>query len=312
MDNLLVASKAVFPIFVLLLIGAFVRRAKMFTESELSKINSFVFKIFFPFLMFTNIYNSDLSGSISPKLVIFGVIGVLGIYITAFIFICMTIKENRSRGAMIQAIYRSNYVLLGIPLVENICGNSAIGAAAFMAAIVVPMYNVIAVITLETFRGGVLNPKRILLQITKNPLIIGAVIGIISVVLKIQYPTAVMDIVNELSAVATPVAIIILGATVDFAAVKRCGKKAAVCIVCRLIAVPAVTMTVASLLGFRGDEFVILMIIFSTPCAVSSFTMAQQMDSDGTLAGTCVMLTSALSIFTIFLWILLFKGIGMF
>lgn len=312
MDSFFVAAKAVLPIFLLLLVGVFVRYRKMLTETELIRVNGFVFKAFFPFLMFYNIYTSDLSANLDARLIAFAVCGVLAEYALAVLVVCRIEKSSRSRGAMIQALYRSNYVLLGLPLVENICGSGGLGAAAVISAVIVPLYNVLAVITLEVFRGGKVRPGRILLQVVRNPLILGALAGVLSLLLKIDYPDVLLDVAADLSGASTPVALIILGATFNFAALKKCGRNTVICTAGRLVVVPALAMTAAALLGFRGDAFVILLVAFAAPCAVSSFTMAQQMDSDADLAAGSVVLTSALSVVTIFLWIVLFRNLGMF
>ncbi len=68
----------------------------------------------------------------------------------------------------------------------------------------------------------------------------------------------------------------------------------------------------AALAGFRGIAFVTLIAMFAAPTAVSSITMAQSMDSDGQLAGNCVVISTAFACFTMFLWIFLFKNLGMF
>lgn len=55
---------------------------------------------------------------------------------------------------MIQAMYRSNFILLGVPLVENIYGPEGAAIPMMLTAVVVPIYNILAVFTLETFRGA--------------------------------------------------------------------------------------------------------------------------------------------------------------
>ena len=55
---------------------------------------------------------------------------------------------------MIQAVYRSNFVLFAMPLTESVFGQSGLAAASVMVAIIVPFYNVTAVVILEHFRGG--------------------------------------------------------------------------------------------------------------------------------------------------------------
>ncbi len=311
-NNIIIALNAVIPIFLLIAAGFIVRLQKMFTESELNKLNGFVFKLFFPFLMFFNVYSSDISSGINPRLVIFGVCSVFVIYAFGFAVAFIFEKTRRSRGAIIQAIYRSNYVLMGIPIVTNICGAEGSGTAAVMAAIVVPIYNVLAVITLEVFRGGRAKPSKVISEILKNPLIIGAVFGILFVRFNIKLPKSVLQCVSSLSSAATPLALIVLGAKFDFSKVKSCGKNMIICTLSKLVISPAIVMSAAAILGFRGTEFVVMLIASAAPCAVSSYTMAQQMDSDAELAGGCVILTSALSVLTLFLWIVFFKHLGMF
>jgi malate permease and related proteins len=64
------------------------------------------------------------------------------------------------------------------------------------------------------------------------------------------------------------------------------------------------------LLGFRGEALLGLMVLFASPTAVSSYTMAQQMGADGKLAGQLVAFTTGVSLLTIFLFVFLFKQLG--
>ena len=101
--------------------------------------------------MFNNIYGSDFSSVFSPKSLAFAVIGVFTIYFLSIGFTLLVEKSNYSRGAMIQAIYRSNFVLMGLPIAANIFGKDKLGMTAVLVAVVVPIYNMLAVITLEIF-----------------------------------------------------------------------------------------------------------------------------------------------------------------
>ncbi len=66
-------------------------------------------------------------------------------------------------------------------------------------------------------------------------------------------------------------------------------------------------MPISIWLGFRDVELLGLMLIFASPTAISSFTMAQKMDADSDLAAQIVVFTSAFCILTVFLWIFLLK-----
>ena len=147
--------------------------------------------------------------------------------------------------------------------------------------------------------------------IAKNPLIIGALLGLATIPLGIQLPGVVEKVVSSMNNVASPMALLILGMSLDL---KNFGEKRnlIVCVVGRLIVVPAIALTGGFLLGLRGVAFVTLIAIFASPTAVASFTMAEQMDSDGPLAANAVVVSSALASVTMFGWIFLFKCLGMF
>ncbi|MCR4942882.1 MAG: AEC family transporter, partial [Clostridium sp.] len=246
------------------------------------------------------------------KLTIFSVSLVLIMYLLALLFVLKIEKSNKKRCAMIQAIYRSNFVLMGFPVAANLAGEGNIGITAIMVAIIVPLYNVLAVITLECFRGTQVDLKKVIKGILKNPLILGAIAGLIFASLDISMPKVMEKTISQISASATPMALIVLGASFNLESVEKEYKNLIICVMGRLILVPAVALSLAALIGIRGVGFITLIGIFASPCAVSSYTMAQQMDSDGSLAGNTVIFTSAIASFTLFVWIFLFKQLGMF
>ena len=309
MENFYISLNAVLPMFIMLFIGFAIRKLNILKESFLPPLNKLVFTVFFPFLMFNNIFGSDFGSVFNPKLLIFAVAAVAVIYVLSVGFTLIVEKSNYSRGAMIQAIYRSNFVLMGMPIVENIFGEGKLGMTAVLVTVIVPMYNILAVITLEVFRR---NKMKILKGIATNPLIIGSVAGILAVALNIKLPQAIDSVVSDIAGAATPIALMILGASVTFKSIKKCRRNLVICILARLIAVPAICLTAASLLGFRGVDFVSLIGLFCSPCAVSSFTMSQQMGSDYELSGATVVFTSITACFTMFLWIFLFKQLNFF
>lgn len=312
MENFYISLNAVLPMFIMLFIGFAIRKLNILKESFLPPLNKLVFTVFFPFLMFNNIFGSDFGSVFNPKLLIFAVAAVAVIYVLSVGFTLIAEKSNYSRGAMIQAIYRSNFVLMGMPIVENIFGEGKLGMTAVLVTVIVPMYNILAVITLEVFRRNKIDLLKILKGIVTNPLIIGSVAGILAVALNIKLPQAIDSVVSDIAGAATPIALMILGASVTFKSIKKCRRNLVICILARLVAVPAICLTSASLLGFRGVDFVSLIGLFCSPCAVSSFTMSQQMGSDYELSGATVVFTSITACFTMFLWIFLFKQLNFF
>ena len=311
-SNLIVAICAVIPLFFLMLVGFAVKKMRLLTELELAHVNRMVFKIFFFFMMFFNIYTTDLAETFRPHLMLFGAVGVLASALIGGIIICLIEKSNKRRGAMIQAIFRSNFVIMGIPIISNIFGDDQLAIPTMMIAIIVPIYNIVSVFILETFRGGHFYLPTILLGVLKNPMILGAIFGTLFLGLGIPLPKVILKPISQLAAATTPMALIVLGASFKAGSYHEHLPQLIGCILGRLIIVPTIMLSLAIFLGFRGIELVTLMAIFATPCAVAGYAMAQQMDSDADLAGNCVVYTTGLSCFTIFGWVFVLKTLGMF
>ena len=143
-------------------------------------------------------------------------------------------------------------------------------------------------------------------------MIIGAVLGMLAVALNIKLPDFAENTVGMLADAATPMALLMLGASFDIKSVEKVKRNLVICMTGRLIVVPLIALTCGVMAGFRDVALVTLVAIFAAPTAVSSFTMAQQMDSDGELAGACVIFSSMFSCLTMFGWIFVLKSMGLF
>ena len=312
LSNFFVALGGVVPLFCLMAVGVFVKRSRLLSEEELRHMNRMVFRVFFFFMMFYNIYISDPGTAFQPTLMLFGAAGVL---LTALVFtgiVCRIEPENARRGPMIQAAFRGNYVLMGIPLVSNIFGDAAIAIPTMMIAVIVPIYNILGVLVLETFRGGRFDLLPILRSVLMNPMILGAITGALCRLVELPIPAPVLKPVAQIAAATMPVALIILGASFHGGSYHAHLRQLIFSVASRLIVVPAIVLSLAIILGFRGVELVTLVAVFATPCAVAGFAMAQQMQADAELAGNSVVYSSALACFTIFGWVFLLKTLDFF
>jgi len=59
-------------------------------------------------------------------------------------------------------------------------------------------------------------------------------------------------------------------------------------------------------------ELATLIAIFGTPTAVSSYAMAQQMNSDTDLTANAIVFSSGFACITMFCWVFLFTSLGAF
>ncbi len=308
----MISANAVLPMCLIMALGYGTRRLGWIRREEISVINKIAFRIFLPCLLYYNVYCSDLSGSFDPLLMAYAVGGVLLTFGLAIGYTLLTEKLPERRGVMIQGMFRSNYVIMGIPVATALLGSDQLGTVSILIAVVVPLFNMLAVVVLEVFRGQKPKPLHILGQIAKNPLVIGSVLGILTLAAGIRLPHILEQTIQSISAIASPLQLFLLGAFFQFSGLKTYRRELVTVSAAKLIVSPGLFLGLGALLGFRGVAFVSLIGIFASPTAVNSFTMAQQMGGDAELAGDIVVVTSAVSILTMFLWVFLFKSLGMF
>ena len=313
MENFMLSANAVLPMFLLLAAGYLSKRFGILSLEDIPRTNRIAFRIFLPCLLFYNIYNAEISYAIRPKLILFAVCGVLLVFAGA-VYGAHRFERNQDRkGPIAQGIFRSNFVIMGIPIAQAIVGDADLSPVAILIAVIVPMFNFLSVVILEKFRGGRVKTREVLLEIAKNPLIIGSVLGIVFLLLHIRLPAVVEKAVSNLGSIATPLQLFLLGAFFRFSGLRHYVRPLTVVTLVKLFVTPAVMLSAAALLGIRGVEFLGLIGIFASPTAINSFTMVQQMKcGDAELAGDIVVMTSAVSIFSFFIWIYLFKSLGMF
>lgn len=309
----MLALNAVSPLFFSMAAGFLAQKAEILTRQDVPKINKVAFQVFLPCLLFYNVYTSDLSAAVRPRLILFAVIGVLLVSTVSVFGVLRFVPQPDRRGVISQGVFRSNHLIMGIPIAQALVGSENLGPVALLVAVIALLFNLLAVIALESFRGGRAKTGTVLLGIVKNPLIISSVLGLVFLMLKLRLPKLVEQSIASLGSIATPLQLFLLGAFFRFSGLRRYVKPLAAVTCIKLLITPAFMLGAAAAFGFRGVEFVALIGVFASPTAVNSFTMVQQMHcGDEELAGDIVVCTSAFSVLSLFLWIWLFKSLGMF
>ncbi len=243
MDNIIVSFNVIAPVFFLMVLGYFLVNYTSLADGKLTKqANAIVFKISLPCMLFYNVYQSDIGSEIHSRirLCIWAAGGLLILFVLLCLIVPRIVTQENQQGVVIQGIFRSNYVIFGVAVVQNMYGPKSTMTAAILSAILVPMYNFLAVVALSIFGEKRENDwKKIILDIIKNPLIISSVLGIIFSLLGIRLPTAVDTTVQDLAKLSTPIAFMILGGDLDFSKVKGNLKTAFVVLTIKLVNLPA-------------------------------------------------------------------------
>lgn len=299
-------------VFLIMIAGYIFRLAGLISEEDIIRANKLTFKIFLPIMLFYSIYSSDLSTAIRPKLLLFAVSSIIVMFFLCIGIAKVFIKDRSKRSVAIIGMFRSNFIMIGIPIAGSLVVNGNTSIVAFLIAIIIPLFNVLSVICLEVFSGVKVSFKKIMFGIVTNPLIIGSVVGAIALLLKLKLPMPIDKAVGNIAQIGTPLMLFVLGAFFKFDRVMSSLKELVIVCITRLIVIPGIFLTLAYFLGFRGMDFAALIGVFGSSIATNTFTMAQQMNGDVELAGNEVVFSSALCSFTLFFWCLLFKTLNVF
>lgn len=310
MAALIVAFQVMAPIFILMSVGFGARKFGILNDIIIRPINNLLFRVFLPAMLFISIYNMNIKELFNFKLIAYITIVTLAVFFVAFLLIPHFEKKRERTGVLIQAMVRGNVVYFGFPIVALLVGEKYLGLAALVIAIVAPLYNIISVISLETFREGKPEMRNVFIGILKNPMIISVAVALIFLIFHIPIHKVIMIPLLDMAKVASPLALILLGGSFSFALVKGYEKEILMAVLVKLLIVPAVALPIAVLLGFNQGELGTILATLGAPTAVASFAMAQQMEGDDLLAGQIVVYTSAFAVISIFIWIVLFKHFG--
>lgn len=310
MQNLIISAQVVLPLFLMMMVGVFVRRSGLADDATLRKVDAIAFRIFLPILLFQNLYAVDLDQAFNPGLMGYTIACVLVTFGLSMLLIPRLEKDSKKQASLIQAIIRSNFLIFGLAIAVSLYGEGNAASVALLGSVFVPLSNALAVFVLEYFRMGKVHFGKIALSIVKNPLVIGALLGVAVLVLHIPLPAFFKKTVKDMSAVATPLCLLTLGGSLHAVDVKENARQLGLGLLARMVLVPGIFLPVAALLGFRGEALLALTVLFASPTAVSSHTMAQQMGADGKLAGQLVAFTTGASMVTIFLFVFVFKELG--
>jgi hypothetical protein len=315
MSDFLFSVNVTLPIFLVMVIGWVLRQIGMLDEHFVTVANKFNFKVTLPFMLFRDIAAVEIREVFDLKFVLFCAIAssicFWGIWGGAKLFV----KDEGIRGAFVQASFRSSAAVMGLAFISNIYGSSAMGPLMIIGA--VPLYNIYSVIVL-TFEAqsedGVRDTGKIreaCVNIVKNPIIIAIFLGLFASLIGLEFPEIINKTINSVAQLATPLALIVIGAGFE-------GRRALAKIgptiwasAIKLVIQPLIFLPIAAWMGFTGEKMVAILIMLAAPATPSCYIMAKNMNNDGVLTASVVVMTTLLAAFTLTIWIFLLRTMGL-
>ena len=339
MENIRFALNAILPMLFVMLAGALAGRFSHFDRAFFKRVNGVAFRFFLSTNLFYNVYNLESFHSLNARVLLFAIGGCFLCMLIGFICARLCTKDPLKQGPMIQATYRSNNAIIGIPLAAALGGTHVTETSAFTsvcAGCTIPIYAISAVLILDSCVRRASKETKVTPSVAQwcktlllNPLVLGCLLGFVCVFIRSLLPEAdgvpVFTIKNQIptlykaissvAGAASPVMLFCLGATLDFHAGKALLKEISVGVILKLIICPSIIIGLALLfknqLRLTVVEMPALVAIFASPTAITSAVVAQESGCDGDLAAHLVVWSSVLSLASMFCVILLLRGIGM-
>jgi len=332
-DIFIFAINAVVPIILQIGLGILLRRIGLFDDKFLKTANRVVFKVALPILLFSNVYSIESFADIDFLSVGYAMLSVFALFLLGWLTVRLFVKKPEQKGVIVQAAFRSNYAIIGIPLAEALGGPETLAVASVILAFTVFLFNILAVVALNMFVGGSKpNIKQLLRQVVTNPMIIGICLGLITLLVRGAIPVDaqgakvfsmkddlkfVYSAINSVAKMASPLALITLGGQFKFSAVKEMKGQIVLGTAWKIVFAPIIGLGCALVLDALGAldlgaaHYASFIALYGSPIAVSSAIMAGEMKNDAQLANQILVWSSIFSTLTLFLIICLFKWVGL-
>lgn len=317
MENLIFSLNATLPVFLTMVIGYLLRQLRVIDDAFTKTLNKFNFQVSLPALMFLDLYEADFYEVWDTSYVLFCFLVTTFLFVSISVLAYLFIKDKTILGEFIQASYRGSAAVLGIAYILNIYGK--VETTPLMIIGTVPLYNIFAVLVLsftkpEALLGGKGIDKKLLkqslLEILKNPMIISIALGMLASLSGIKIPYILTKTGSNLSVLATPLALIGLGAGFEGRKALAKMKPTIISTIIKLLIQPALFLPLAAYMGFQGEKMVGILIMLGAPTTASCYIMAKNMNHEGVLTSSVVVATTFLSSFSLTLWLYLLRRFG--
>lgn len=314
LENFIYSINVTIPIFLVMVLGYFLRRRGMLNENFVNVANKFNFDVTLPFMVFQDIAAVDIRSVFDLKYVLFCAIASSVCFWAVWGLAKLFIKDKSLIGAFVQASFRSSAAVMGLAFISNLYGPSAMGPLMIIGA--VPLYNIysVLVLTFEAEDDGTGRDtgklKEACVNILKNPIIISIVLGLIVSLCKLDFPVLVDNTIDNVAKMATPLALITLGAGFEGREALAKMKPTLWAAFIKLIGQAAIFIPIAIALGFTGEKLIAIMVMLAAPATPSCYIMAKNMKNDGVLTASIIVTTTLLAAFTLTGWIFILRSMG--
>ncbi len=292
------------PVFLLIILGNFLRRIKVPDISFWEINDKLCYWVLIPALLFHYISQINLS---SEMLYSYSII----IYVGFFIAILTVLILGKLLGypperwtSILQGAVRQN-AFIALAITGSLFGDEGLKIASIFMLIYVPSINIIIVTTMVMNFGQSKNNASknefitVFIELSKNPFILAMIAGLIFSIAQSEKLKVIIDTSGLLGSAALPIMLLTIGAKIKVRDLALTITPIIISNFLKLLALPLIAFFVANYLGLSEIEVVVAVIFAAVPTAVSSHTLARQFGADDQLMTSIITTQVILSFITI-------------
>ena len=288
------------PIFILISLGAWLCHIKFINDAFIHVSSKFIFNIGLPVILFTSTAAHDFKHLINLSNIAIITITTLLVYFLSSLSAGKFIKDNRDKGVFVQGAFRGNLIIVGLAFCANAYPEKGIAIATIPTAITIIMYNLLSIYTLNnSLHNQGASLKKNLVDIIKNPLIIGIMAGLLANLLSFSTPDIIIQSNQYIAQMTLPLALIAIGGSLNFLQIKQNIKTAFVASVWKIVISPVVLVILLFFIPIDPTAAGVLFLLTASPTATASLIMVQSMRGNSDLAAKIIILSTLLSLFTV-------------
>jgi malonate transporter len=300
----------ILPVFLVIGFGYFAVWRGWFPDTGVDGLMKFTQNYAIPCLLFRAISTLDLSAQFDPELLISFYAGATVGFTAGTLGARYIFRRNWSDSVAIGFVCLfSNSVLLGLPITERAYGTDALSANYAIVAVHAPFCYMLGVTAMEIARADTRNPAtllgKILRSMFRNALVIGIALGLAVNLSGLPLPGVLVDAVDLMVVAALPAALFGLGGVLYRYKPEGDSRTIAMVCVISLILHPAITLSLATLLQLDRDALRSAVLTAAMAPGVNTYIFANLYGSARRVAAASVLVGTAASIVTVWLWLLL-------
>jgi hypothetical protein len=296
----------ILPIFIVIFLGFFLKKARFFDELFVQVLNRLVFQVLLPVLVFWEIARSSFHTSFNPWLVVvtYAAMGSFWLAIRAAgkIFRLGPALE----GSFNQGAFRGNLAYIGLAVASSVYGPTGLSKAGVLAGFMIPFMNFFSILGLpgsgpahRTAQAWRIPAETILF----NPLLLASFGGLLFSYYSLPIPNVIAGTLRLISGLSLPLALLSLGASLSFQGIGDCRRYTALAVFLKLLLLPLLGLILLQFLGIYGLDYRITVLLLACPTAVVTYIMAVELGGDPELAASIVMISTLLSMVSLPFWI---------